>query len=314
MYFVQQPTKSAIKLILGGAMLTLLIACSSDSEQAANSNTQVAAKVNEREITIHQLNGELSQLARQKKENFDIEKETPAVLERTINQELYIQQAETLELNRRPEVLQALEQAKRQVLAQAYVTHIVSSLSEPAEHEIAEYYEATPSLFSDRKIYQVQQIVFDPAVGDDLIREKLATVNSLKEISDWTQAENIRINTRMINGTAEQIPMNILPLIYQTEDDKGVMPANFNPPTLFWRMRSQDAPLTLEQATPFIKQYLSNKTRMERVNQETKQLRTAASIEYKGEFANTKPDTSEQTTVESGTAEDMAIEKGLKGL
>lgn len=310
MKFIQQVSQASVGCIL------LLVTAGCDSDNTQNmENTQVAAKVNETEITVHQVNAELASLARQNPSTFDPVKETPSVLEKTINQELFIQRAENLELNRRPEVLQALERAKRQVLAQAYVEHLFNTLPEPTESEILKYYEETPALFSARKYYQLQQIVFDPAADINIIRKRLSSANSLEEISNWVKEENIRVSTRIIKGAAEQIPLNILPMIYGLEDNKGVMPADMSPPTLFWQMSSKDAPLSLEEASPFIKKYLVTTARTEKINQETRRLRETAMIEYKGQFGKSKPRAVTPTEApETNISDASAIKKGLEGL
>lgn len=302
-----------------GVFAVSIAACSGEGGSKAESS-QVVAKVNGGEVTVHQLNYEMAVLAARKKD-LDQEKDSQVLLEKLINQELFVQKAKQLELERRPEVLQALERSKRQVLGQAYLEDIYATLAPATDAEVQKTYDDQPELFKQRKMYQLQQIVFDPAVGEDRLKDQLSKLKDLKELSDWTQREKIRATSRMLTEPSERLPLSILPMLAKAPNNSPVLISGSKVPTVFWVMGSKDMPLTLEQATPAIQKFLMSRKRGERVAQEIESMRKTAIVEYKGNFV--KPDASVVNVADAlpmsesepeGDAGDSSIEKGIKGL
>ncbi|MDP0972048.1 SurA N-terminal domain-containing protein, partial [Klebsiella pneumoniae] len=73
--------------------------------------SQTAAKVNKEEITVHQINFVLQRQQGLKPEQ--AEEAGRQVLERLVDQELAVQKAQELKLDRDPRVVQQVEAAKR---------------------------------------------------------------------------------------------------------------------------------------------------------------------------------------------------------
>lgn len=93
-----------------------LAACSGgDKDKPAS---QVAAKVNKEEISVHQINYLLQRQPGLKPEQAESASKT--ALERLIDQELAVQKAEELKLDRDPRVVQALDAARREILSRFY--------------------------------------------------------------------------------------------------------------------------------------------------------------------------------------------------
>ena len=91
-----------------------LVACGDRQDKGA---TQAAAKVNKEEITVHQINFVLQQQRGLKPEQ--VEPASRQILERLIDQQLALQKADELKLDREPRVVQQLEAAKREIIARA---------------------------------------------------------------------------------------------------------------------------------------------------------------------------------------------------
>jgi EpsD family peptidyl-prolyl cis-trans isomerase len=105
-----------LRTSLGVTMaLGLFAGCSDKNPKTA---TQVAARVNDGEISVHQVNFLLQQREVRQEE---AEAASRQALARLIDQELAVQKALDLKIDRQPAVLQALEAAKRDVLARAYM-------------------------------------------------------------------------------------------------------------------------------------------------------------------------------------------------
>lgn len=296
--------------------VVVLAGCSKD-DAPETAGTQVAAKVNNGEVTVHQLNYELS-LAAANNRNLNTQQATPVILERLINQELLIQKAQESELDRKPNVMQAIERAKRQVMAQAYLEELFSSLPEPSESEMTKYFDEHPDLFRNRKIYQFQEIVFDPATNKDDLAKQVNASRDIKEFGEWVRKNNIKMQAQAMTSPAERLPIQLLPVIAKTPDNRGIIVTGTPRPTVLWKLASKEMPMTYEQAAPAIKQYLIRAKRQERAQQEIEMQRKIAKIDYKGQFA--KPESGVATsqdalplTERSGekTGDDTNMHEGL---
>ena len=158
---------SLIALVSSAA---LLAACGDKKEKAAS---QTAAKVNKAEVTVHQINFVLQQQRNIRPEQADAA--SKQILERLIDQELALQKADDLKLDRDPRVVQQLEAAKREIIARAYLEKVGEAAPKPTPEEIKSYYETKPALFKERRIYSIQEIAIE-AKPDQVpaLRDKLA--------------------------------------------------------------------------------------------------------------------------------------------
>ncbi len=145
-----------LKVICYGVVLSsviLLSGCGGD-ESAANTvgNTQVVAKVNGEEVTVHQLNQLLSRV-RVPEGGVSQEEVEQKVLDSLIEKTLVLQAAKKVKLDREPAVLSALEEAKNKVLIDRYVQRTLESVAKPTDEKIQQFYDNFPELFADRKMY-----------------------------------------------------------------------------------------------------------------------------------------------------------------
>ena len=103
-----------------------------------------------------------------------------STLERLIDQELAVQRAKELELDRDPRIVQALEAARRDVLARAFTDSIGDAAGKPAVEDIHKYYDANPALFKERRIYVVQEMSVEaPSSKIDDLRARVKAAHSV---------------------------------------------------------------------------------------------------------------------------------------
>ena len=138
--------------MLALSFLVLLSGCGGGGGGEKKAATQVAAKVNKSEITVTQINSALSRAGSLPPEQAKLAGRE--VLEKLVDQELLIEKAMDKKLDRDPRVMQALESSRRQILAQAYMDQLVSSVSKPTSDEVNAYFSKHPELFSERRIYR----------------------------------------------------------------------------------------------------------------------------------------------------------------
>ncbi|MDQ5945480.1 MAG: hypothetical protein QG619_902 [Pseudomonadota bacterium] len=280
----KQVTRSKFLLPVLALPLALgLAACGSKEEKKPA--TQVAAKVNAAEISVHQINYVLSrsgaaaspeQAPRMRRE----------ALEKLIDQQIVVDQAIEKKLDRSPEVMSALEAARREILARAYVEQITSALPKPTTDEARKYYSEHPQLFAERRIYNIQEIILPASAGVTAqLREQIAAGKPMEEIAKWLKSKDIKFAGGSATRPAEQIPLELLPKVHALKDGQGIVLENDQSVTAMRLVASQSAPVTEAQALPRVQQFLGNQRASEAAGKELKQLKEKAKITYVGEFA-----------------------------
>ena len=139
--------------VIAAVAVQLLVGCGDGDK--SDKASQIAARVNKEEITVHQLNFVLQRQPGLKPEQ--AEAASKQVLERLIEQELDVQQAQELKLDRDPRVVSQIEAAKSEILARAYVERLGESVSKPTNEEVTAYYNDKPALFKERRILSLQE-------------------------------------------------------------------------------------------------------------------------------------------------------------
>jgi len=282
-------TRSLLKITSLALTATLLAGCGDkeDSDKKGEGEkaaTQVAARVNAEEITVHQINNVLS-----RNRNIPPEAATQAkyeILDRLIEQQLAKQQAIEQKLDRKPNVVQAIEAARSEILARAYLDTIVAKQPKPTQDEVKKYFVDNPELFSQRRIFNLEELVIEK---QENLAEKLgpqvAKARSMQEIANWLREQNIRFAPNSGVRAAEALPLNILPKMQTMKDGEMRMMEVDNRLYVFRLAASRSAPVTEAAATPRIQQYLFNRGSGDAVTAEIKRLKSAGNIEYVGEFS-----------------------------
>lgn len=206
-------------------------------------------KVNKDEITVHQINFVLQQQRGLKPEQADAA--SKQILERLIDQQLALQRAEDLKIDRDPRVVQMLEAARRDVLARAYVEKVSEAAVKPTPEEIKKYYEEKPALFKDRRIYSIQEIGIEakPEQLPDL-REKLAGAKDINAFVEYLKTAGYRFNGNQAVRAAEQLPLASLDAFAKMKDGQAAIVPAPNGAQVIVLAGSRSQPVTEEQARP----------------------------------------------------------------
>lgn len=272
--------------------------------------TQVAAKVNKEEITVHQVNNVLARNRNIKPEAaFDAKRE---ILNRLIDQALAKQAAIDTKLDRSPNIVQAIEAARNEILARAYLEKFAASQPKPTEEEVKKYYAEHPELFAQRRVFSIEEIVIEPNANlADQLREQVTNARSLQDIAAWLKSQDVKFATNRGIRAAEQIPLERLPRIQEMKDGTMQLFREGDGPFQILRIAaSKAAPVDLATATPRIQQFLFNRRSAELVANELKRLRDKSEITYAGEFADDAAGTAARAKAEAEVkAKTAAAEK-----
>jgi EpsD family peptidyl-prolyl cis-trans isomerase len=266
--------------LLAVVATVLLASCEKKPGQAA----QTAVKVNKEEITFQQINFVLQQQRGLKPEQADAA--SKQILERLIDQELAVQKAVALELDRDPRVVQQIEAARREIVARAYLDKAGESAAKPTPEEVAAYYEANPALFKERRIYNLQELAIEarPEQVPEL-KAKLEASKSINDFVEYLKSADIRFTGNQAVRAAEQLPLASLRTLSAMRDGQALLNQTAAGAQVVVLAGSRSQPVALERATPAIEQYLVNERKREILAKEIKAMRESAKIEYVGKFA-----------------------------
>lgn len=308
---------------LCAAVLLTLSGCG--DKVTANTASQVAARVGSDEISVHQINEALSHSNTQGATKQEIAVISRSVLEKLIDQQLALNQAVEAKLNRSPEVVTQIESSRREILASAWVKQLANTLPRPTETETRRYFAEHPYLFSERRVFHVQEIVVpnQPGLAEDL-REYTSNSKGIKEAAALLKSRNITFTGGEITRAAEQIPLESLAQIAELRDGQTALIETQKFLTLMRIVASESAPVPETLALPRIAQFIMNQRINSAVAANLKEQRSTNKVQYLGEFVNASLATAEtnvfalsspiQQEHPSAETKRRAVEKGVTGL
>ncbi len=278
-----KPSSRRSLTAIAATSLIAVLALTGCGAGKAEKASQTAVKVNKEEITVHQINFVMQRQPGIKPEQ--AEAASKQILERLIDQELAVQKAADLKLDRDPAVVQQIENAKREILARAYVDRIGETVTKPSAAELSEYYNAKPALFKDRRIFSLQEISIEAKPEQaQQIRAKLQTSKSMAEFAEYLKANDFRFTGNQAVRAAEQLPMAGLDAIAAMKDGDSAVNQTPTGLNVLFLVSSRLQPVAEPQARQAIETFLSNQRKGELVQKDIKALRTAAQIQYVGKF------------------------------
>src|SRR5688572_26238133 len=227
------------------ALVVALSACGKADVKKASG--QVVAKVNGDEISVHQIN---NAIARSHDIAPDEAKQAAAqTLERIIDQELLVQKALKEKLDRDPQVMQAIEDAKRQILARAYIERGVAASPTENQEEIRKFYQDNPALFEQRRIYRVHELaVVAPREQLDTLKAATAGAKSLDDVAGWLKSQKLVFQAAVSNRPAEQIPMDILTRVFEMREGQIAVIPTSRGASVVQMLQAQESSLSEQQA------------------------------------------------------------------
>ena len=240
---------------------------------SAERPSALVAKVNGTEISIHHVRSAAAPGS------------AAQALEKVIDRELLVQKAIAAKLDRDPKVVESVETARRQILAQAYLERAASAAAGSSRDEVRAFYAENPALFAERRVYRLRELVVSaPAEMIDVLRAETAKARELDEVAGWLRSRNAKYSVDALTQPAEQLPLTFLPQLARMKAGELAVFATPLGASVIQLVHAEDAPLTEQQAAPLIEQFLAGRKRLETAAAEVKRLRELATIEYLGEF------------------------------
>jgi len=272
------------KLVLGLVVFFTLSACDS-SEEKKQTSTQVAAKVNGSEVTISQVNQALNKVrSNNAVENKDELKNN--VLSKIIDQELLVQEAIKLQLDRKPKILSQMELAKREVLINAYLNRMLPLPGDVSEPEIREYYSANKDIFADRKRFKYLQVVVKvEGVNKTSLVEFLKGSEDMKEIQNYIQSNDLLFKQKLEQKSSENMPKQFREAFSKLgKNDVGFVEMG-DGVLIFGMIEKKQDSITLEKSRPIVVQLITKQKRKESGETLLETLRKKSQVEYLNGFS-----------------------------
>ena len=193
------------------------------------------------------------------------------------DQALLAQQAVTAGLQFDIDVARELEDARSQILAQAYIDSVVAAVPPPSQNEIREFYESHPALYARRRLYRVLELSVPLAPGQfGELQDAIVTAKNLAAIARWLDAHQLPFEATMFSRTAEQIPKDVMQRASRMLDGDIAVFAVPGGASVMWLIQSMQSPVSEKQARASIARYLLERRRSDLALMEAGKLRELA--------------------------------------
>lgn len=290
--------KRNLLLVAALCVASLLTAAGCTERKNDKAGSQTAARVDQQDITVHQINQVLIQQQQapqapqspqrglQPGQTEAASQQALQILERLIDQALAVQKARDMKIDQDPRVMLQVEAAKRELLARAYLDRLGEAAAKPSAEAIKKFYDGKPELFKERRVYNLQELAIE-ATPDQVsaLRGQIQRVASAAEFVSHLKANNLRFSGSQAVRAAEQLPAEMLGNLARMKDSQMVLLPAPTGAVVIMLVGSRAEPVDEARARPAIELALLNEARRKLIDADAKALRASAKIEYVGKFA-----------------------------
>ena len=294
-----------------------LSACGGKAKEAKPG--QALASVNGAEITVLQLNEELQRAGVGPSQQ---EAASKQLLQALIDRQLLQNEAAREKIERDPKVMQSIERAKSLIVAQEYLRKRIGNPPKPTAAEVEEYFNKNPQFFSQRKQFNMNELVI--ATGDltPALKAAADAAKSLEDVAAWMDAHKVRFARGQVARSTADISQEMSDRLLRMPKGQLFIVKEGERTLLISIAEIREAPVPLAVAAPQIEQFLVNKRNKESAAAELARLRAAAKIEYlnKSMAMDARPAAAPAATglgapaVGSDGVAKAALERGAAGL
>ena len=286
----------------------------------------IVAKVDGAEINLRQLNAMLAKTEGVTPENIGNIKHE--LLGNLVEQQLEVNLALSKKLDQKPEVANAIEASRLEILARAAQDQLTADLAAISESEARRFYAANPALYAERRVYTLQELKFNkPKEGISKLRALVATAKRFDDVAAWLNDNGVDFATSNSSLGAEQIASDVLDKLRTFKDGQIGVFEGQDGVSVTQLVASRPQPIPIAKALPSIVILLGNRRDAEVVRQAKLDMKSKANLEYLGEFAGgedafksgKKISTESTDDIDAKSrakakAEAIVVEQGIKGL
>jgi EpsD family peptidyl-prolyl cis-trans isomerase len=262
------------------AAASLLSGCGAHSSSKGAS--QVVAQVNDQSLTVLQLNQALQRAG--------IDTANPqaikAAIDSLVDEELLVQQAVKNQLDRDPSVVQAIDQARRRVLAQTYAERMLYPKTPVTLADEEQYYRGHQPLFEHRRLYRLTVFTVQEADLTGGLSGDLDKTHSVDEVRNVLERHEIKYETQQLTPAAEDLPLDKLDQFAKAEvGDLLIAGRGDGKTSLLAVVGVEERPLSFEHAKPVIERYLTTMRNKEATDAYLKRVKETARISVSPHYA-----------------------------
>jgi peptidyl-prolyl cis-trans isomerase C len=250
-----------------------LAACGSKDKKTG----QALARVDGQEITVLQFNDELGRVRVQPGQQEAANKQ---LLDSLIDRQLILAEAMRNKVDRSPEVVQAIERAKAEIIAQAYLQSVISKVAKPSSAEIDDYYQKHPELFSKRKEFDLKQLVVANKNYSDELKSLVDAAKTLDEVSEWMDKHGIPYSRVQAIRSSTDLPPEAVTKLLELPKGQLFLVSVGDNKVLSVVIASRDSPVSATNAASQIEQFLTKEKISDAAKAEIASLRSRAKVEY----------------------------------
>jgi EpsD family peptidyl-prolyl cis-trans isomerase len=265
----------------------MLSACGGGGGASGAGSGQVAVKVNDAEISVHQIDALL------KRQGGAATNEAAGrqTLEALVDQELAAQAAVKAGLDRDPDVVQQLALVRREALARAWQERLLQDAAQPSTDEVVAYRNGHPELFSERRLYTITELTV--AGQDDqltALRSRLSGARGAEQTLELVRVSGLQQGPAMtVSRAAEDIPLVMLRELHKRKVGESLWVPGPGAARLMVITDARLAPMDDRQALRVVQSFLHNERKRTLMREGVQRLRGEAAIAYQGRFAASAP-------------------------
>jgi EpsD family peptidyl-prolyl cis-trans isomerase len=276
---VMNHSAAAVRLV-SAVLAALAMSACTPRDSASADPSQVAVRVNGREISVPQLQHVMQQRGLSASPGA-----AQRVAQSVVDQELAAQAAAKQGLDRDPRVIQAMEAARREVLAKAYADVLAEQAPLASSVEVDQFYERHPALFQQRRLFVLREI--SVAAEPNVLQSLQPRVDNAADPSaalDTVRDAGLRPTVRELTVSPEDVPLPLLERLGQMRDGQSLLVPQPGGARILTVLSSRPAPVSREAARQAIHAFLANERKGKAVSGGLKTLRDEAKIDYSPRF------------------------------
>ena len=274
---VSSSTSAMSSRLLCAGLVVLAVAGLSACGNKEKKPGQALASVNGEEITVLQLNEEMQRANVQAPQQ---EAASKQLLESLIDRQLLQNEAAKDKTDRDPKVVQAVERAKALIVAQAYMQKRIGTVARPTKQEVEEYFNKNPQFFTERKQFDMRELVIASADMNDQLKAAMDSAKALDDVAAWLDTNKVKYARTQLSRTSADLAPELSAKLLSMPKGQLFIIREGDRTLLISLADIRDNPVTLAQAAPQIEQFLFNKKNKDAADAELKRLRAMAKIEY----------------------------------